>query len=173
MFLYPVHQSMGQITGTMFYATGKTKAQSLIGIIFMAISIPTSYFLLASKSAFVPGLQLGSVGLALKMVGCQIFGVNISAFFVARYINTDFDWSHQFYVLLLLLPIGYLSKFFAGHLLELVSFDGYSILVMAVSSIFYLGSITTLIRYFPSIAGLNRDQINLGFSWLWGRINHP
>lgn len=170
MFLYPIHQSMGQITGTMLYATGKTKAQSYIGIFFMAISIPIAYILLAPKSAIVPGFQLGAMGLAMKMVGCQILGVNLSVFFVARYINAHFDWSHQIYVLLLLLPIGFLSKFFTQHILSLASFDGYSILVMAASGIFYLVSVAILVRYFPSIAGLNRDQINKGVSWVRARI---
>lgn len=171
MFLYPIHQSMGQITGTMFYATGKTKTQSYIGIFFMAISIPIAYILLAPKSAIVPGFQLGAIGLAMKMVGCQILGVNISAFFVAKYINAPFDWSHQIIVLLLLLPIGFLSKLFTQYILSLTSLDGYTILVMAISGIFYMVSAAILIRYFPSIAGLNRQQINHGFSWIRARIN--
>jgi len=171
MFLYPVHQSMGQITHTMFYALGKTKAQANIGILFMVVSIPTAYILLAPKSAIIPGFQLGAIGLALKMVGCQILAVNISAFFVARYTNAAFNWSHQIYVLLLLLPIGFLSKFFAQHILSLASFGGYTVLVMVVSGIFYLVIVAILIRYFPSIAGLNMDQINRGFSWLRSRIN--
>ena len=94
MFLYPVHQSLGQITATMFFAMGKTKAQSVIGIFFMSISIPTAYFLLAPRSAIVPGFKLGAMGLALKMVGCQILGVNISAFFVAKYTKSR---GHLFY----------------------------------------------------------------------------
>lgn len=171
MFLYPIHQSMGQIAGTMFYATGKTKTQSYIGIFFMAISIPTAYILLAPKSAIVPGFQMGAIGLTLKMVGCQIFGVNISAFFVARHINTPFDWGHQINVLLLLLPIGFLSKFFSQCILSLASFDGYTILVMAVSGGFYLAIVAVLVYFSPSIAGVNRDQINHGFTWIRAQIN--
>ena len=170
MFFYPVHQSIGQITGTMFYATEKTKAQGYIGIFFMAISISTAYILLASKSAIVPGFQLGAMGLAMKMVGCQILGVNISAFFMSKYINSPFDWSHQIKVLLLLLPIGFLSKFFSQGILSLASFDGYAILVMAISGIFYMVSVAILIRCFPSIAGLSREQINHALSWLRARI---
>lgn len=166
MFLYPVHQSMGQINGIMLYATGKTKTKSYIGLFFMAVSIPASYLVLAPKSAILPGFYLGATGLALKMVTCQLLTVNLMAFFVARYIKTAFDWSHQINVLLLLLPIGFLSKFFAQHILSLASVDGYTILVMAVSGIFYLASIAVLIRFSPSIAGLNRAQINSGFSWL-------
>lgn len=171
MFLYPVHQSMGQITHTMFYAIGKTKVQANIGILFMVVSIPIAYILLAPRSAIIPGFQLGAIGLALKMVGCQILGVNLMAFFVARYTNTVFNWTHQIIVLLLLLPIGFISKFFARHILSLASFGGHTVLVMVVSGIFYLLSVAVLIRYFPSVAGLNMDQINRGFSWLRSRIN--
>ena len=171
MFLYPVQQSMGQITGTMLYATGRTKAQSYIGIFFMAISIPTAYILMAPNSAIVPGLNLGAVGLSLKMVLGGILHANLMAFFVARYINTAFDWSHQVYVLLLLLPVGFLSKLFAQYILSLASFDEYTILVMVVSGIFYLVTVAILMCYFPSIAGINRDQINHGLSWVRARIN--
>jgi O-antigen/teichoic acid export membrane protein len=171
MFFYPIHQSMGQITGTMFYATGKTKAQSYIGIFFMTISIPTAYILLASKSAIVPGFQLGAMGLAMKMVGCQILAVNISAFFVARYINIRFDWAHQINVLLLLLPIGFLSKIFSQQILSLVFVDGYTILIMIFAAFIYLVSIAALVCFFPSIAGLNRDKINHGLNRVLSRIN--
>jgi len=171
MFLYAVHQSTGQITSVMLLATGKTRIQGLIGIFFMAVSIPISYILLAPKSAILPGFQLGAVGLALKMVGCQILGVNISAFLVAKYLNAAFDWSHQIIVLLLLLPIAFLSKYFAQYALSLISFDGNTALVMALSGIFYFVYVVILIRYFPSVAGLNVDHINHGLSWLRARIN--
>jgi len=170
MFLYPVHQSMGQITSTMLLAMGKTKIQGLIGIFFMVISMPIAYFLLAPKSAVVPGFQMGAIGLALKMVGCQILGANLTAFFVAKYTNTAFNWWYQFNVLFLLLPIGFLSKFFAQQIISLTSFGGFTILVMAVSGIIYLVNVAILIRYFPSIGGLNMDQINHGLFWLRKRI---
>ena len=171
MFLYPVHQSMGQITGTMFFAMGKTKVASYIGIFFMAISIPTAYMFLAPKTEVIPGLNLGAIGLSLKMVVCGALSANLSAFFVARYTKIAFDWSHQIIVLLILIPIGFLSKLFAQYILSLANFDRYTVLVMAFSGIFYLVNIAILIRYFSSIAGLNMDQIDRWFSWLRGRIN--
>ena len=170
MFFYPVHQSLGQINGSMLGATEKTKAQSYIGLFFMAVSIPTTYILLAPKSAIVPGFQLGAMGLAIKMVGCQILGVNITAFFVAKYVNAAFDWRHQINVLLLLLPIGFLSKYFVRHIFSLASSHERILMVMLVSGIIYLVIVVILIRYFPSIAGLNRDQIYRGLTWLRARI---
>ena len=171
LLFYSIHQSLGQIAGTMLLSTGRTKAQSYIGISFMTFSIPIAYILLASKSAIVPGFQLGAVGLAIKMVGCQILGVNVSTFFVAKYINVAFNWSHQINVLLMLLPIGFLSKLFAQQILSLGSFGEHTVLVMAASIVFYLSIVAVSVRFFPSIAGLSRDQVNHGLSWVWARIN--
>ena len=122
MLFYPVHQSLGQITGTMLYAMEKTKAQSYIGIFFMSISIITTYVLLSPKTAVMPGFELGATGLALKMVVCQIIGVNISAFYVAKYISIPFDWFHQFKAFILL-PLGIFSKFFSYFIIFLSLFD--------------------------------------------------
>ena len=170
MLLYPIHQSTGQITGTMLLATEETKTQSLIDIVFMVVSIPTAYILLAPTSAMVPGLQLGAMGLALKMVGCQILGVNLKAFFVARHIGAAFNWSHQIIVLLVLLPVGFGSKFLADSMLSLASLDGYIIPGVVASSVFYVVSVTALIYHVPSLAGVDRDQVKHGLSLLRARV---
>jgi len=170
MLLYPVYQSLGQITTTTLYATGKTKAHSYIWTFLMPISIPIVYFLLAPKSAIVPGLHLGATGLAIKMLGVLILGVNIAAFVVARHLKAFFDWGHQINVLLLLLPAGFLSKLFAQYILSLISFNGYTILVMAVSGVFYLAIVVASVYFFPALAGMNREMINRGFSWFRARI---
>ena len=95
MFLYPVHQSIGQIVGTMFYATSKTKPYVVIGLIFMLISIPITYIILAPKDAWVPGFALGSTGMAMKMVILQIISVNVSVWWISRIYGWKFDWGYQ------------------------------------------------------------------------------
>jgi O-antigen/teichoic acid export membrane protein len=170
MFFYPIHQSIGRITGTMLTATGQTKIQSAIGIVFMIVSIPITYIMLAPPSAIVPGLQLGALGLALKMVGAQVWGVNTSAFFVARYTQTVFDWRHQFYVLFLLLPIGFLSKFFAAEIFGFVSISEYPIFLMIVSGIFYVMCVAVVVYRLPSLVGLSHEQIHQGGRWLQTQI---
>ena len=137
----------------------------------MLISILTAYAVLAPKSAIVPGFGLGSTGLALKMVGCQILGVNISAFFVARYINISFDWIHQIKVLCLL-PISIFIKLFSNYLLALVSIQEYTILSMIISGILYLLSVAVLIYFFPLVTGLDRKQIKQGLFWLRARFGN-
>tara|TARA_B100000519_G_scaffold203116_1_gene224197 strand:+ start:1960 stop:3489 length:1530 start_codon:yes stop_codon:yes gene_type:complete len=163
MFFYPVHQSLGQITSTMLYAIGKTKTASYSGIFFMLLSIVTAYFVLAPRSSIVPGLELGSIGLALKMVVCQIIGVNIWAFYVAKYINIPFDWRHQIRVLFFL-PVGIFSKIFSDYLLTLILVKEYIILNMIFSGLLYLTILAILIYNFPEIAGLDTKQIKQGLS---------
>ena len=81
MFFYPLHQSMGQIGGTMAYATGRVAGYVKIGMTFMVMSIVFTYFALASVDLPFPGLGLGSLGLAGKMVVMQILSVNILAWY--------------------------------------------------------------------------------------------
>ena len=84
MFIYPVHQTLGQINGTMFYALELTRPYVVIGMISMIISTITIYFLLAPANATMPGLGLASTGLALKMVVVQFIAVNFSMWWLAR-----------------------------------------------------------------------------------------
>ena len=51
----------------------------------MIVSLPVSYLLLARHDAAVPGLQLGALGLALKLVVLQILTVNVQGWLIARH----------------------------------------------------------------------------------------
>jgi O-antigen/teichoic acid export membrane protein len=171
MLLYPVHQSLGQVTGTMLLATGRTKTKSIIGIIFMGISIITAYFVLAPKSFLVPGLNLGAKGLALKMVICQLLDVNLMAFFVAKYIKTPFNWTYQIKVLLLMLLLGFASKICAQWFLAGMALPSHPILLMTISGIFYSCAAAALLYKFPSMAGVERTQINYALALLRRQLN--
>jgi O-antigen/teichoic acid export membrane protein len=50
MFLYPVHQSLGQVTQTFFLSTGNTVAYVWSGLIFMLVSIPVTFAMLAPST---------------------------------------------------------------------------------------------------------------------------
>jgi len=162
---------MGQITSIMLTSTGRTKLASVVGIVFMAVSMPASYFLLAPATAVVPGLGLGALGLAVKMVGCQLLGANLTAFFVARYLGVAFNWSYQIYVVLLLVPAGFLSKFCSQYLLSQMPFDGHAVFAMGCSGVIYLICIALILCYLPSVAGLNTEQISRGLIWVRSRIS--
>jgi hypothetical protein len=75
MALFPMFQTYGQLSGSVFYATGQTALYSNIGVFFLILGLPVTYFLIAPHAAL--GLDTGASGLSLKMVFVQGFGVNV------------------------------------------------------------------------------------------------
>ena len=83
LLFYPIHQTLGQLIATLMYATEHTFAYSIISSIFMLLSIFISYILLAPETFFLPGLNLGALGLSIKVVILNILSV---IYFVLLYI---------------------------------------------------------------------------------------
>jgi len=155
MFLYPVHQSMGQIGSTMLYATENTRLYVNIGLVVMSISLIVVYFMLAPKDAFISGFGMASQGLALKMVVIQLISVNIIAWFIARKFGWKFDWMYQVIGLGAAVITGWFAKFFV------VSIIATNVIVqILISSIFYMLILYFVVYAMPWIAGLDRDEMN-------------
>src|SRR2546421_3970302 len=110
MLLLPIHQSLGQIQGTFFYASANTKSYTKIGLLIMGVSIPVTYFVLAPRSSALGGLGLGAVGMAIKLVVLQIIAVNLQAYVLARANHWSYDYDYQAIVLLTLFSLGWLCK---------------------------------------------------------------
>ncbi len=159
MFLYPIHQSLGQINGSYFYATAHTKLYSKLGITMMMIGIPVTYFVLASHSALIPGLELGSVGLALKMVILQIAGVNVFTYFICKLSGWKFDILYQFVTIGLLLCVSFAIKSFLGWIFHISNVHFYPIALMALCMPFYILMTGLIIYLFPGLAGTRRKEI--------------
>jgi O-antigen/teichoic acid export membrane protein len=156
MFLYPIHQSMGQIGGTMLYATERVTLQVVIGVVFMMASMGVTYLVLAPADAVVPGLGLASEGLALKMVGLQIIQANIIAYIIARIWKWRFDWVYQPVSLLGCLALGWMAH---GAALELAKGSWPVLAVMALGGVLYLMLIAALVYVMPWLAGFTRTEI--------------
>jgi O-antigen/teichoic acid export membrane protein len=88
MAFYPIAQTYGNLSGSLFYATGKTALYRNIGIIFMVIGLPITYFLIAPVSKF--GLDIGATGLAIKVVVLAFIAVNVQLYFSARLLKLRF-----------------------------------------------------------------------------------
>lgn len=156
MFLYPLHQTMGQIGGTMLYATGRVHGQVVIGAVFMILSIVATYFVLAPVTALIPGLDLGASGLACKMVVMQFIFVNITALYLAKSLRMNLDWVYQ--------PLSGLSCLLAGVVAYSVSkwlFDlsAHILPGMLLSGLLYLVMVVSAVWLMPSIVGVNREEI--------------
>ena len=156
MFLYPVHQSMGQIGSTMLYATGHVRTQVMLGMAFMMASLITAYFMMAPPNAPIPGLGMASQGLAWKMVTLQFLHVNIVAWSISRLFKWRFDWQYQLGGLAACIGLGWVTYFGMSYLLTgLVSV----IVQIALAGTVYLGMIAILIFAFPQLVGASRMEV--------------
>lgn len=155
MALFPIHQTYGQLSSSIFYATGETKIYRNIGIVFMILGLPIAYFMLAPTSMM--GLDAGSVGLAVKFVALQFISVNVALFFNVRFLGLNFTkyFGHQMLCIGSLVGIALLSKLTVdsiGILSDriLVSF--------LVSGFLYSVLVAVLVFFVPVVFGLQRDD---------------
>ena len=157
MLIYPIHQSMGQIGNLILFATENVSLLVKIGIGFMLISIVVSYFVLAPKDALVPGLNLASEGLAIKMVVMQLLQVNIIAFFIAKLFKWEFDWIFQPLSIICCLIAGLLAHYIAVSILnEVVWTLPYK---LTFSAGVYLIFILIIIYFIPMLTGFSRKEL--------------
>lgn len=154
MFLYPVHQSMGQINGVMFLATGNTRIFVSLGVAGMLMGLVVAYLLLAPVDAIVPGLNLASQGLAWKMVALQILFVNLQAWFVARAFGWKYEWSYQIIGLGLAVAAGWLAK-----ALVVAGLDAPILVKMVLAAAIHLALMLGLVYRLPKIVGMDRKTL--------------
>jgi len=103
LLIYPVHQCIGQITGSFLYAIEYTKLQSLIGCIFMITSLFSCYILLSPNNHLFGGVQLGSFGLAINVVVINFIFTNITLYYIYKNLNWEKKFSFQLIFLLFIL----------------------------------------------------------------------
>ena len=155
MFLYPVHQSIGQIGGAMLMATEHVVTQVYIGLVFMAVSMLVTYFVLAPASAYIPGLGAGSVGLAVKMVGMQFVQVNILGYIISRIWKWKFDWFYQFISLGGCMLVG-----LCAHQLSILFVGMDSVLLSVfVAGVIYAGCVLSGLWFMPWLLGLTTEEL--------------
>lgn len=183
MALYPIHQTFGQLSGSLMVATGQTGLYARIGVIMMVVSLPITYVCIAPASFAIPGLNLGATGLALKMLIWQFVGTNVQLYCNTRYLGIPFlKWiGIQIALIATIYGIAYGSYLATAlwgvsALVKLVTLPSLSEPLvtccarLVMSGIVYLLAVVALFLLVPGIAGLSRADIKLeGFSLLGKR----
>jgi O-antigen/teichoic acid export membrane protein len=166
MLLYPIHQSMGQIGGTMFLASGQTLKYMLVSIAMMLISIPMSYFMLAPVTdGWMPGLEMGALGMAYKMVALGIVSVNIQAWVIAQYGGWKFDWAFQIVGIPMMIAAGYIAKMLSGWIWNMENAGMVALVVpVAIASSIYFCVVAVVLWWLPWLIGTTRTEIGNIFS---------
>ncbi|MDD2806178.1 MAG: lipopolysaccharide biosynthesis protein [Elusimicrobiales bacterium] len=158
MFLYPVHQALGQIATTLLLAVEKTRQYFYISLAVMLFSFPAAYFLLAPPAWAVPGLGLGAIGLALKMVLVNIVSVNLILWVIAKNCGWDYEWFYQAAGLALAVGLGAAVKFLAEGVFQGLVGGG-ALPSFLLSALLYAGGAGAALRAMPWLAGLSREEL--------------
>jgi O-antigen/teichoic acid export membrane protein len=166
MLLYPIHQSMGQIGGTMLYASGQTKKYMTVSALVMLASIPVSYLMLAPRSGvLIPGLGLEAVGLAAKMVLLGAISVNVQAWVIGRACGWKLDWLFQVVGISLMVCFGYVARFAAGAVWDIQVLSAGQLLVPVLASgLVYTCLAIGALWHFPWLVGLERRELSALFA---------
>ncbi|RYZ87424.1 MAG: hypothetical protein EOP04_11715 [Proteobacteria bacterium] len=160
MFLYPIHQTLGQLNGVVAFATHRTRLSSAIGISSMILSTVAAYFLLAPKTNLLPGFQMGAIGLSLRIVIVNVLITLLLRWILTRrYSEIVLDLKHQAFTVMAPLSLGYaLYSIPHFHLLNLKP----SMISLVLTGVLYVGLVLVTVLKFPFIVGATpQDRLNL------------
>ena len=171
MLFYPIHQSLGQINGTLFRAVGETTLLMQITVVNLLISLPLSFILMAPSGGEVfSGFQMGALGLAIKVVGLNITFVNIESWYISKRYSIPFQWRQQISGVFVFVGIAYLTKIVGGYFYVTDSWFQL-ILAIATSGFFYVLMSLVLVTKMPTVIGVRdidivqiRSQVKMVFS---------
>jgi len=158
MFLYPIHQAIGQFQGTFLLATGETAAYSFVGIASMLVSIPIAYVVLASPSANPPGFGWGAVGLAAKMVVLQLIAVTVQFRALRRQHAFPWQWTYEILVVGSLAALSFATWVIAAWTGSVLRFSGSGILTALIAAVIYCAVVALAVARRPLLVGLTSMQ---------------
>lgn len=157
MALYPIHQTYGQLSGSIFYATEQTRLYRNIGLIAMLIG-----FLLTLLLVYI--LELGASGLAFKMIISQIIVVNIQLYFNVKLLNLNIYrfLGHQIYAVAFFATAAGFSSMFIQLSSPLISF--------IVSGFIYTILVVIGFIFYPKLFSVTRNEIQYGIEKIKDRL---
>lgn len=159
--ILPIYRSINQIGTTFFYATEKTKLYRNIIICSQLIGIGATYFLIAPRHLALPGLELGSVGLALKLVGTLIIVGNVTTYFVSRILGIGYWYflRAQVTILLMLGVLGLVCFYLSDLVIQNLGLSGY-LMSMSAHGIIYMSLSMLLFLGKPECFGIQRSELS-------------
>lgn len=161
MALAPIHQTYGQLSGSVFYATDQTRLYRNIGIGSMCVGLVATWVVLAPRS--FGGFGLGSEGLAFKTLAMQFLTVNVQLWFNLQYLSLSFRKSlaHQITVIAVFYLLAQVSSWLIGW----VVLPPWATLI-SVGAV-YSGLVAAACLRWPALAGLFPGDV--GRLTTWGR----
>jgi O-antigen/teichoic acid export membrane protein len=162
MAFLPLHQTLGQINGTFYFATERVRVYRNLGIMSMLLGMGVSYVFLAPATLPIPGLHLGAVGLALKLVAASLIMANVFIVHNSRYLGIAYwpQLRRQGVALVLTCAIAAIARLLVTALPITNVW-----LRLGLVGIVYGALLVGVIFRFPDAAGLRNRDLALAASW--------
>jgi len=145
MAFYPLHQTFGQLSGSLLYASNKTKLVRNISFFTMPLGMIVSLI-------FIYFLNLGAVGLALKMIIIQFIGTIIQLYFNTNFLNISMKafLLHQIKAIIFFVIIAYI--------VSIIDFKN-TLVTFLIAGCLYTVLVIIGLFIFPDIFALKKDEI--------------
>jgi len=149
---YPIHQTYGQLCGAVLYSSGKTNIVRNVSIPFQIVGLILVFFFISPHD--LGGLNLGSIGLAYKMIILQIIVVNVYLWHCTKILSLSFlkHLLKQFFILFILFLFSFGLKFIFKNVTD------YLFLNLLINGIFYFIITIIFIYFFPSTINLKKSD---------------
>ena len=146
MAFYPIHQTYGQLSGSIFYAIGQTKLIRNIAFVSQPIGMLLSF-------GFVYLMEFEAVGLAMKMIIGQVIGTNIQLYFNSKFLNFKMKSFvfHQMYSVSFFVVLAYAAS-------NIIHFES-QVVYFLVSGVIYTFFVIIGAYIFPLVFAITRDEI--------------
>ena len=164
MALYPVHQTYGQLAGSVFQAVGRTTVLRNLTVLECVGGILVSWLLLAPPEYF--GLHLGAAGLAVKITVVQFVMINIYFWLVARMLSFNYlhNLLHQLAAPAMLLGLAFVSR----ELTFMLPLTGFARFLL--SGVLYSLLAALCLLAVPRLAGCSRQDLHAVSGRLWRHL---
>ena len=158
MALYPLHQTFGQITSSLFFASGDTVKYRNIGIIASLFGLLLTLF-------FVVYLEMADQGFAIKMLIVQLFGVNVQLYYNSKMLKFNFvkflmlQFSSVLVVFVVACFVVFIMPDFDSSLIEFIC-----------SGFVYTFLLLLVFIKFPVLFGVNDKNAHLVYAFIAKKI---
>lgn len=160
MAFYPLQQTYGQINIAALKGAEKTKIIRNLGIWLSIPDVLLSYFLLASPNAPIPGLNLGAMGIAIRMVIYGLISVQTYEWmshrtFELNYMKTAIQ---KISAAIIVLTCGWLTLTMLRVQLSLLNFS--TLYIFLLNTALYFTTIGIIVFLRPQLLGIGRNELN-------------
>ncbi len=162
MAFYPVAQTLGQLTTSALKATEQTARYSRCCLLLSIPDLLLTYLLLAPRTALVPGLHLGALGLACKTAIYALVSVQFYDHLNCRSLSLSYRRSLRMRLLALAVVGGIAFITLDRGCAWLLRAGLSSVSALALASCVYAVAVALLGWQQPQLMGLSREQLARG-----------